>query len=312
MQRIEQRFERMLSRRLDGPAAGLGRAAQLAATKLRSGGVHPARAGGRIKQRARNALPGALRLWHAVQLARGRLHVGGERLQLAGGKLSPQPAREPLGFLTARHCLDGMRDRLRRSAAATDLHEPRLVEEFLRQRQHFARHRRREEQRLPLLGQCGEDAPHVGPEAHVEHPIRLIEHQDFEAAHIHRVMAHVIHQATGCRDNDVYAGTQGALLHVHRHAAIDGHARNGRVIGKALNLILNLNRELACWSEDQRARALRIAAQVVLRHARAVTLAEQVDPKNEQERVLADLWNVASEEEQHAIANMMVKLVQSR
>jgi Protein of unknown function (DUF3243) len=40
-------------------------------------------------------------------------------------------------------------------------------------------------------------------------------------------------------------------------------------------------------------------------------LANQVDPKNEQERVLADLWSVATEEEQHAIANMMVKLVQN-
>lgn len=40
-------------------------------------------------------------------------------------------------------------------------------------------------------------------------------------------------------------------------------------------------------------------------------LAKQVDPKNEQERVLADLWSVANEEEQHAIANMMVKLVQN-
>lgn len=38
-------------------------------------------------------------------------------------------------------------------------------------------------------------------------------------------------------------------------------------------------------------------------------LSQQVEPKNDQERVLADLWNVASEEEQHAIANMMVKLV---
>ncbi|TLS37394.1 DUF3243 domain-containing protein [Pseudalkalibacillus caeni] len=38
-------------------------------------------------------------------------------------------------------------------------------------------------------------------------------------------------------------------------------------------------------------------------------LAEQVEPKNEQERLLADLWSVADEEEQHAIANMMVKLV---
>lgn len=39
-------------------------------------------------------------------------------------------------------------------------------------------------------------------------------------------------------------------------------------------------------------------------------LANEVDPKNDQERVLADLWHVASEEEQHAIANMMVKLVE--
>jgi hypothetical protein len=40
-------------------------------------------------------------------------------------------------------------------------------------------------------------------------------------------------------------------------------------------------------------------------------LANQVDPKNEQQRVLSDLWSVASPEEQHAIANVMVKLVQN-
>lgn len=39
-------------------------------------------------------------------------------------------------------------------------------------------------------------------------------------------------------------------------------------------------------------------------------LAEQVDPKNAEERVLSDLWTVANDEEKHAIANMMVKLVQ--
>ncbi|GGC97477.1 MULTISPECIES: DUF3243 domain-containing protein [Pontibacillus] len=38
-------------------------------------------------------------------------------------------------------------------------------------------------------------------------------------------------------------------------------------------------------------------------------LANQVDAKNDQEAVLRDLWSVASKEEQHAIANMMVKLV---
>ncbi|PSL51251.1 uncharacterized protein DUF3243 [Salsuginibacillus halophilus] len=38
-------------------------------------------------------------------------------------------------------------------------------------------------------------------------------------------------------------------------------------------------------------------------------LSENVEPQNEQERVLRDLWNVADEKEQHAIAHMMVKLV---
>ncbi|MRX70662.1 DUF3243 family protein [Bacillus lacus] len=40
-------------------------------------------------------------------------------------------------------------------------------------------------------------------------------------------------------------------------------------------------------------------------------LANQVEAKNAQEKVLADLWSVASQEEQHAIANMMVKLVEN-
>lgn len=39
-------------------------------------------------------------------------------------------------------------------------------------------------------------------------------------------------------------------------------------------------------------------------------LAEQVDPQNEQERLLKQLWECGSEEEQHVIANLMVKLVQ--
>ncbi|MEH7107006.1 MULTISPECIES: DUF3243 domain-containing protein [Bacillaceae] len=40
-------------------------------------------------------------------------------------------------------------------------------------------------------------------------------------------------------------------------------------------------------------------------------LADNVDPKNEQERVLSDMWSVASPDEQQAIAKVMVKLVKS-
>ncbi|MBD8025700.1 DUF3243 domain-containing protein [Ureibacillus sp. Re31] len=40
-------------------------------------------------------------------------------------------------------------------------------------------------------------------------------------------------------------------------------------------------------------------------------LAKNVDPKNEQERVLSDLWGVASDDEKHALANCIIKLVQN-
>lgn len=40
-------------------------------------------------------------------------------------------------------------------------------------------------------------------------------------------------------------------------------------------------------------------------------LAEQVDPKNDQERLLKQLWDAGDSEQQKALASMMVKLVQN-
>ncbi|MBR7794801.1 DUF3243 family protein [Agaribacter marinus] len=41
-------------------------------------------------------------------------------------------------------------------------------------------------------------------------------------------------------------------------------------------------------------------------------LAQNVDAKNNEEAILRDLWNAASEDEQQAIANTMVKFVQNQ
>jgi hypothetical protein len=40
-------------------------------------------------------------------------------------------------------------------------------------------------------------------------------------------------------------------------------------------------------------------------------LEEKVDPKNDEERVLKELWDVGSEEERKTIARLMVKLSQN-
>jgi hypothetical protein len=40
-------------------------------------------------------------------------------------------------------------------------------------------------------------------------------------------------------------------------------------------------------------------------------LAQNVDPKNLQQRVLSDMWSVASENEKEALASCVIKLVQN-
>lgn len=41
-------------------------------------------------------------------------------------------------------------------------------------------------------------------------------------------------------------------------------------------------------------------------------LDEKVDPKNEEERLLKELWDVGNEEERKTIARLMVKLVEKQ
>lgn len=41
-------------------------------------------------------------------------------------------------------------------------------------------------------------------------------------------------------------------------------------------------------------------------------LAEQVDPKNDQERLLKQLWDAGDDEQKRALASLMVKLVQNQ
>ncbi|MDA8352725.1 MAG: DUF3243 domain-containing protein [Firmicutes bacterium] len=38
-------------------------------------------------------------------------------------------------------------------------------------------------------------------------------------------------------------------------------------------------------------------------------LSKEIDPKNDQERMLKELWDAADEQEKHTMANLMVKLV---
>ena len=81
------------------------------------------------------------------------------------------------------------------------------------------RHGRGEEQRLPLRRKLGDDRADVVDEAHVEHPVGFVEHEDVDVAQTQRVAAHEVEQAARRRDQHVDAVQQRAYLPAHRHAA---------------------------------------------------------------------------------------------
>ena len=134
--------------------------------------------------------------------------------------------------------------------ADPDLHVLRVAHDFVGQLHHLFRHRRREEQRLPCrrIRQRLHDAADVGPEAHVHHPIGFVEHERVELVEGDRLAAHVIHQASRRGDDDVDAGLERALLRAHVDAAVDGDARDVRVVDEALHVVFDLDRAARAWA----------------------------------------------------------------
>jgi len=68
---------------------------------------------------------------------------------------------------------------------------------------------------------------------------------------------------------------------------------------------------LANRLEDAEAQGINEKTIQTLAHEVGDYLAENVSAKNPEEEVLKELWNAASEEEQQAIANSMIKLIKN-
>ena len=124
----------------------------------------------------------------------------------------------------------------------------------LRQLQDLRRHRRAEEQRLPLLRHVPQDPPDVGQEAHVEHAVGFVEDEILEMRELGVRRAQVVEQPPGRRDHDVDPGAERVLLRPHRDAAEHRRAGERRVDRERVELLEDLRGELARRREHQRAR----------------------------------------------------------
>ena len=84
-----------------------------------------------------------------------------------------------------------------------------------------------EQQALTLGRQQREDALDVGDEAHVEHAVGLVQHQDFDLTEVDRLLFDVVEQAARGGDDDFDATAQFHLLRPDVHPAVNAHRAQG-------------------------------------------------------------------------------------
>ena len=121
-------------------------------------------------------------------------------------------------------------------------------------RRDFGRHRGGEEQRLPGEGNELADALDVGNEAHVQHAVGFVDHQQFDAGEQQAAALGMVEQPAGGCDQDVDAARQLGILVAERDAA--DQQRDVELLPGAvfIELFLDLGGEFAGRLDDQGAR----------------------------------------------------------
>ena len=187
-------------------------------------------------------------------------------------RVAPKQRLEQLQLLALRDGAQVLLHRVGRLPHARDLDRGRVLEHGVHGALDGGRDRGREEQGLSLAGQRGDDAPDAGPEAHVQHAVRLVQHEDLHVGEAQVAVLHEVEQAPGSGNQKVAAGLEPADLLVELRAAHHDDGRLARLLAHDGDDVLDLLRELARGGDYQRERPKRVGV-VVWREARVALAA---------------------------------------
>ncbi len=110
--------------------------------------------------------------------------------------------------------------------------------------------RRREEHRLPVAGKPPHETVDLRSEAHVEHPVGLVEDEQANVREIDQPTRGEIFEPARCRDEDMRR-RRALRLGVERAAAVDGGDPQALGPCERLELGRDLDRQLACGHENE-------------------------------------------------------------
>ncbi len=186
---------------------------------------------------------------------------------------------EELRLLRLEHEVELLVDAVDRARDGRDGDLHGVAQERVREVADLLRHGRREEHRLPLRGEQRRDLADRLDEAHVEHAVCLVEHEEVDLAEVDEPLLQEVDETPRRRDEDIDSLLERADLRALPHAAEDDGVAKRRVAAVACEALADLRGQFARRRKDEH---LRLAAE---RRARAAGHAlEQVVQDRQRER----------------------------
>ena len=116
---------------------------------------------------------------------------------------------------------------------------------------HSMGHGGREQHRLPLLGNLAQHPLDLRAEAHIEHPVRLIEDKRAHILQVHPATPEVIQKSARGRSDDLEALLERGQLRVVSHPPVDRSCPNASSLSQSLGVIAHLLRQFSRGAQDQ-------------------------------------------------------------
>ena len=164
-----------------------------------------------------------------------------------------QPAQR-LALVQLTHQQHALGNRGRHRGRLGDGDLLRVLQERIGQPTNFRRHGGGEEQRLPVGRQLGDDLLHIRDEAHVQHPVGLVDHQHAGIGQQNAATLEHVDQPAGRGNQHVHATHQQVLLVGHAFAADHQRVRQFQILAVFDEIFRHLQRQFARRLQNQAAR----------------------------------------------------------
>ncbi len=139
-----------------------------------------------------------------------------------------------------------------------------VFEQALGQLNDVWRHRRREKQRLSLVGELANDPFEIGQEAHVEHSVGFVQCEIFQFVEFDVSLIHQVEQSAGGCHNDVDALVERADLTVLTYASVNHGLPQSEVASVRRETLFDLDGEFTGGGQNQGERPIGRCLDVLL------------------------------------------------